>query len=257
MKRPVMWMSAFLCVAFIGIVQQTASAQQKGATTTKSQSVVHFEVVAVQGNTVTVKTREQGGGEVTVDDSYRFTVDGKPVSVHELKPGMKGTSTMTTTTTVTPVVVTEVKSGRVAKVAGNSIIVSTANGYKMFTEEDAAKRGVKIIKNGEPADFSALREGDTLSATIVTEHPPKVVTKKEVNAAMTSPATASPSAPSGGTTHAAPKAGQSSASDAGMAAATTHKKLPKTASVFPLVGAVGAVFCGLALALGVLRRRAV
>jgi hypothetical protein len=256
MKRPVMWMSAFLCVAIVGIVQVTASAQQKAATTTKTQSVVHFEVVAVQGNTVTVKSAERGARDITVDDSFRFTVDGNPVSVHDLKPGMKGTATITTTTTVTPVVVTEVKSAQVAKVAGNSIIVYTKEGgYKMFTEEDAAKRGVKIVKNGAPADFSALREGDMLTATIVTEHPPKVMTKRQVDAGMTSPATAS-AAPAGGAAHAAPKAGQASASDAGMGTATSaHKKLPKTASVFPLVGAVGAAFCGLALALGVFRRR--
>jgi hypothetical protein len=249
-----MWMSAFLCVAIVGIVQQTASAQQKAATTTKTQSVVHFEVVAVQGNTVTVKSAERGARDITVDDSFRFTVDGNPVSVHDLKPGMKGTATITTTTTVTPVVVTEVKSGQVAKVAGNSIIVYTKEGgYKMFTEEDAAKRGVKIVKNGAPADFSALREGDMLSATIVTEHPPKVMTKRQVDAGMTSPAAAAPAAAgaSGAMKPSQAATGAGASGEAGGA----HKKLPKTASVFPLVGAVGAAFCGLALALGIFRRR--
>src|SRR5262249_58545151 len=137
--------SALLCIAAVGIVQAAASAQE--STTTKTQSTVHFEVIKVQGNTVTVKTRERGAHDVTVDDTYRFTVDGQPVSVHDLKPGMKRTATLTTTTTVTPVVITEVHNGRVERVSGNSIIVSTDNGFRMFTEQDAAKRGAAIIRN--------------------------------------------------------------------------------------------------------------
>ena len=37
------------------------------------------------------------------------------MSVRELKPGMKGTATITTRTTVTPVTVTEVKNGTVVQ----------------------------------------------------------------------------------------------------------------------------------------------
>jgi len=118
------------------------------ATTTQSKSTVHFEVLAVQGNTVTVKTRERGTGDVTVDDNYRFTVDGNPVSAHDLKPGMKGIATITTTTTYTPVVVTEIHEGTVQQVSGNSIIVRTNNGFRMFTEGDVAARGATIIRNG-------------------------------------------------------------------------------------------------------------
>jgi hypothetical protein len=245
-------------------MQGTASAQQ-GATTTQTMSVTNFEVVGVQGNTVTVKT-PKGAKEVTVDDSFRFTVDGKPVTVHDLKPGMKGTATITTTTTTTPVVVTEVKNGQVVKTAGSSIIVSTAGGYKMFTEADLAKRGVKIMKDGQPAELSSLREGDNLTATIVTTHPPKVVTKQQVDAGMTSPAAmasssggsgatksrAAGSTPSGQASSGAAASGEAASETAGG----THKKLPKTASVFPLVGLVGASLCGIALMLGIARRRA-
>ena len=39
---------------------------------------------------------------MTVADDFRFNVDGKMLSVHELKPGMSGTATITTKTTVTP-----------------------------------------------------------------------------------------------------------------------------------------------------------
>ena len=246
---------AVFAIAIVAFVNSSASAQ----TTTKSTSTVHFEVVAVQGNTVTVKTREKGAEDITVDDSYRFTVDGHPVGVHDLKPGMKGTATTTTTTTYTPVVITEVKEGTVAKVAGTSVIVQTAAGYKMFSQADADKRGVKIMKDGQLADLSSLREGDKLSATIVTTHPPKVMTARQVHASMTSPATATSAGAAAGTASMA-SASSGVAHQTGSAASmgssgTSHKKLPKTASEFPRIGLAGASLCGFALMLGVVRRR--
>ena len=255
MKRPVTWMSALLCAATLAVVQQAASAQE--STTTKTQSVVHFEVVGVKGNTVTVKTGASKAEDITVDESYRFTVDGQQVSVHDLKPGMKGTATITTSTTVTPVVITEVHNGRVEKAMGNSIIVSTGNGFRMFTEQDAAGRGAQIIRNGQPVEFSSLREGDMLTATVVTEHPPKVMTKRQVDAAMTSPADAASGAPAATTGAGASHTHANAAASTGAAGepTTAHKHLPKTASPFPAIGAIGALLCGFALMLGVIRRR--
>ena len=84
------------------------------AQTTSKVDVRNFEVIAVDGNTLVVRD-ERGTNELTVPADFRFTVDGKKMSVSELKPGMKGTATVTTTTTVKPVFVTEVKEGVVLK----------------------------------------------------------------------------------------------------------------------------------------------
>ena len=97
---------------------------------------------------------------------------------------MKGTATITTKTTVTPVTVTEVKSGTVMQSSGNSIIVRTGDQVKMFTQGDIDKRGVKILRDGRPATISDFRQGDQLTATIVTSMPPHVMTEKEVQATL-------------------------------------------------------------------------
>jgi len=264
MKASRIWLPTLLCFGLVGLGYGTAAGQ---ATTTKATSTVHFEVVGVQGNTVTVKTRERGSDTVTVDDNYRFTVDGQPVGVHDLKPGMKGTATITETTTVTPVVITEVREGTVRQVAGNSIIVQTPEGFRMFTEADARNRGATIIRNGQPSDFTSLRQGDRVSATIVTTHPPKVMTERQVNAAMASPAPptaaapsapgapAAPSAPAAAPSAAHPETGAAPAAE-GAPSATHHRKLPKTATEYPAVGLAGVSLCVFALILGIARRRA-
>jgi hypothetical protein len=102
-------------------------------------------------------------------------------------PGMKGSATITTTTTVTPVYVTEVRNAEVVQASASSIIVRGQNGFQMYTEGDVEKRGIKIFKNGRPVSFSDLHTRDKLTATIVTEGPPKVVTEREVQARLSSP----------------------------------------------------------------------
>ena len=97
---------------------------------------------------------------------------------------MSGTATITTKTTVTPVTVTEVKNGTVMQNLGTSIIVRTDDGMKMFSQSDIDKRGVKIMRDGKPAQISDFRANDRLTATIVTSKPPRVMTEKEVQATL-------------------------------------------------------------------------
>ena len=216
---------ARLVLAAVAVVFAAAGVTS-AQTTTETKT---FEVIAVQGNDLVVKLPE-GTKELTVPEDFRFTVDGQQLSVHDLKVGMKGTATVTTKTTLHPVTVTEVKNGTVKQVSGPTIIVQTAEGFKMFTEGDVDKRGVKIMRNGEPAQLSDFRTGDKLSATIITEMPPRVVTEKEVTASLAkAQGGAAASAPA---KSAAPSAAMEPAADSG-------KHLPKTASRLPLVGLLG------------------
>ena len=167
----------------VAVVCGMAVASQAGQTTTSTQTTKSFEVLSVQGSQLVVRLPE-GTRELTVPDDFRFTVDGKQLALAELKPGMKGTATITTRTTVTPVTVTEVKNGTVMQATGASVLVKTDEGFKNFTQGDLDKRGVKIMRDGKAVDLSSLRKDDRLTATIITSKPPRVMTEKEVNASL-------------------------------------------------------------------------
>jgi hypothetical protein len=247
------WLTTILGVCLVGLAG-TVSAQQSTATST---AVKQFEIVSVDGNRVVVRG-DQGAQEVTVSDDFRLTVNGKAVTVKELKPGMKGTATITTTTTSTPVHVTEVRNGEVMQKVGNSIIVRGEKGIQMFTEGDVTKRGIRIIRDGRPINFVDLRQGDRLTATIVTEGPPKIMTQRDVEASLTSAAavaakSAAPAAsPGAGAATPAPAAGAAATSGTG---ADSGRRLPKTASPLPLLGLLGVASLAAGLVMTALRRR--
>lgn len=247
------WISASLRVVLslsvIGLAADTAVARQGRTTQTEVRS---FQVVWVDGNTVILRG-DEGAQEITVPDDFRFTVDGRQVSVRELRPGMKGTATITTTTTVTPVQVTEVRNGEVLQVAGNSIMVREADGVRRYTEAQANQRNAQIIRNGRPARFRDLRRGDRLSATIVTSGEPEVVTEKEVQATLAGmPAPAAPVSQRAGST---PASAASPTPGAAAAPSGAARTLPSTASPLPLVGLLGAASLAIGSLLTARRRR--
>jgi LPXTG-motif cell wall-anchored protein len=230
-----------LAAALVGVTGVASLAQTTTATETKT-----FEVLAVDGNQLVVRLPE-GTRELTVADDFRFTVNGRSLSVSELKPGMNGSATITTHTTVTPVTVTEVKNGTVVQRSGSTILVRTGNEVKKFTQGDLEKRNMTILRDGKAADVSDFREGDRLTATIITTKPPQVLTQKEVQATLAAskapeaapppPRPAPPSDPVTPATAPAPEA---------PAAPTT---LPKTASSQPLIALAGVLSLALAMVL--------
>lgn len=236
-----------LTVGTLACLAGGASAQQ----TTTATETKKFEVIAVDGNQLVVRLPE-GTREMTVPDDFRFTVDGRQMSVQELKPGMKGTATITTRTTVTPVTVTEVRNGTVMQASGPSIVVRTDEGIRMFTQSDVDKRGVRIVRNGQPASIADFRSGDRLTATIVTSKPPQVMTEKDVQATLARGAAPAPAArPAAGAAQPAATAGSPPAG----AAPPAPRKLPKTASPLPLLGLAGFASLVTAAALTARRRR--
>ena len=240
---------ALSCVSLL--IAAAASAQT--STTTEKRN---FEILSVDGNKVVVKG-DQGTRELTLPPDFKVTVDGKEVGVADLKPGMKGTATITTKVTSTPMVATEVKNGDVLAVSGNTIIVRTATGIKKFTAQDVKDRNVNIMREGEKVDISQLRPGDKLSATIITKKPPVVTTEREVKAMASAPA--KPAAPASERVVSAPPPAPAPAPAPApepakpAEPAKVAKKLPKTGTHLPLAAGLG--FLSLAAGIGLTIRR--
>ena len=238
-----------------------ASAQQTSATTETKK----FEIIAVDGNKLVVRLPE-GTREMTVANDFRFNIDGKMLSVQELKAGMAGTATITTKTTLVPVTVTQVKSGVVTQTLGGStIIVRTDEGFKMFNQGDVDKRNVTIMRDGKPAQISDFRVNETLSAVIITSAPPRILTEQEVKASLAKAggaAASSAAAPAparsgaaGATTSGAAAKPAASPQPAAAPSGEKPTQLPRTASPLPLLGLVGLASLVAGLGLTVVRRR--
>ncbi len=204
MTRKAGW-AGVLVMVMLGFAFSAAPLAQTQTTTTVD--VRKFEVIAVDGNRLVVRD-ERGTNEYTVPNDFRFTVDGKKMAASELKPGMKGTASVTTTTTIKPVVVTEIRRGVVVNVGTNSVTVldDTDKLRKRFTQDQLNARGVQMFKDGRVITISQLNKGDEIAATFVSERAPEVVTEQEVDATLApSPSPSkSPTGPTATTMAAAP-----------------------------------------------------
>ena len=184
-------LSLLLAIALLSPI-----ASQAQTTVTNRES--NFEIIAVDGNRVVVRD-QLGTRELTVPPDFRFTVNGKSLAVSDLHAGMKGTAVVTTTTTQKPVYVTTIKQGTVTYQTARSIQIKEPNGVvHKFTQSEIDKRGIQLYMGDQPIRVSQLNPGDTVTATIVTEGKPEILTAKEVNAqlaAAPAPAPAPAAAP--------------------------------------------------------------
>jgi hypothetical protein len=155
-----------------------------GAPLAQTQTTVdvrNFEVLAVDGNRLIIRD-QRGTQDLTVPDDFRFKVDGRQMSAKELKPGMKGQATVTTKTTITPVTVTEVREASVVSTAGLSVTIRGTDGVRRrFTQSELDKRGIEMIKDGRLVRVTDLNPGDLVTATLISNQPPTVVTETEVD----------------------------------------------------------------------------
>jgi hypothetical protein len=181
MRMKAGWLSGIVVIAALGLaIANTALAQ-----TTSTSNVKNFEVISVDGNMLVFRD-QNGTNAITVPNDFRFTVDGKKMAVSELKPGMKGTAVITTTTTVTPVYVAEFREAVVLSAGPTSMIVRDKEGVrKRYSQDQLDQRGIQIVKDGRVLRVGEVKEGDVLTATIVSQIAPVVVTEQEVQAALT------------------------------------------------------------------------
>jgi stage V sporulation protein SpoVS len=246
-KKRVLPAAGALCLT----LAMSASAQVQTQTTTttgqstKQVTVDRGVVVEVQGNDLIVRMED---GMIrhfpNIPESTRIDVDGKELSIHELKPGMRLQRTITTTTTPQVVTTVQTVTGRVFHVnAPNSVILTLEDGTNQSFK---IPKGQKFNIDGQETDAFGLRKGMRITATKIVEEP---ITVAEHQREVTGTMPPAPQAPPPDVPILVVMAVPVPSPAPSTEEAST--KLPKTGSVLPLVGFLG-VLCllsGLAIKL--------
>jgi hypothetical protein len=160
------------------MVLMTGVAQQQMPVTTKESikseasvttAQLHGRVEYVEGNHLVVRMTNGNIREFDVPESRRFTIDGRDLTVHDLKPGTKLSATVTTTTTPVTDRTTTVGTGTVWWVAGKTVIITLPNGEnRTYKVADNFKFSVEGNKTANVYD---LRKGMKVSAQRIVEEP--------------------------------------------------------------------------------------
>lgn len=247
-----LWIGAIAACALSTCLTGVAIAQTSTQVETRSGTVVY-----VSGNDVIVKMDDGTVKHVVAPDGATAEVDGKTLTVHDLKPGMHLTKTITTTSTTENVKSVRVVKGKVWMVNAPYVIVTLANGQN---KQYKAPDGMKFNVDGEEKTVFDLRKGMNLTATIVSTTPTTMVSSQSsvtgtgpVVAAAPKPATPpqqgallieEPAAPATVAKNEPPPA---------PAAEPAPAQLPKTGTSVPLFGLIGLTLLSAGLALRIRR----
>jgi LPXTG-motif cell wall-anchored protein len=245
--------AGIVCVAFAAamLAQETSKTEATQGPGSKQVQVERGEVVYVSGNDLVVRMESGEVRHVTVPDSARATVDGKQLSVHDLKPGMKLQRTITTTTTPRTVTTVRTVSGKVWQVsAPNTVILTLADGTN---KQYKIPKGQKFMIDGQEKTAFDLRKGMNVSATVVTAVPETVVAQQRKVTGSAPPPPPTPPA-EGALLIETPAPAPVAAAPAPSAPEPPPASLPKTGSVMPLIGLLGLLCSGLSIGLRMLRR---
>lgn len=246
---------AFTLMAVGASAQDTTTTHHRPGVSQNEVNVRNAQIVYVEGTNLVLKV---DGGKIEhliVPSNEKFIVDGKELTVSQLKAGTKLTQAIITTTTPRYVKTIRVLKGKVWHVnAPGSIVLSLPDGTNHLYKVPSH---AKFFVNGKAMTVFDVRKGMTLEATIVTDEEHTVVEQAKSNfgytpapiiqplfdvlliqpAPMPEPVKASVTAE-----HADPPAE--------MAAS-----LPETASSLPLTGALGLLSIASSFGLGLARKR--
>jgi LPXTG-motif cell wall-anchored protein len=230
----------------------TTTTVQRGVPTYNTD-VRNAQVVYVEGNDLVLKLESGKIEHLIGPDSDKFTIDGKTVSVRELKPGTKLTQTITTS--MAPHYVNSVRTlkGKVWHVnAPRTVIVSLPDHTNQIY---SVPSHAKFFVDGQPKTVFDLKKGMTFQATIVSDSTETVVSQSK---ATTGTAPAPATVPLVGVLlfqRPAPAMEQALAPVTVAAEEQPTDTLPKTGSTLPAVGFLGALALAGGIALGAIRRK--
>jgi hypothetical protein len=251
--------AGIVCLAFAVamLAQETSKTETKAGPASNKVQVERGEVVYVSGNELVVKMEN---GEVrhfpNIPESARATVDGKELSIHELRPGMKLQRTIVTTTTPRTVTTVRTIQGKVWQVSPpNSVVLTLADGSN---KQYKIPKGQKFMIEGQEKTAFELKKGMNVSVTAMTTVPETVVAEQRRTTGSAPPPPPTP--PIQGallieTPLPAPTQTAMAAAPAPAAAEPPPARLPKTGSTLPLVGLLGLLCSGVSVGMRMLRRR--
>jgi hypothetical protein len=261
--------TAVLVTGVIWISPGMLSAQDRSTTTvtpgapTSTTQVERGEVVYVSGNELVVKMDTGEVRSITVPDAARAMVDGKEVTIRDLKPGMKLQRTITTTQTPRTVTTVRTVSGSVFAInAPYTLVLSFPDGSP--NKQYKIPKDQVFMVDGRPRTAFELQRGTPITATVVTTGEEISLGERRATTGTAPPPPARPAtpapqaillieapAPAPVPVAAAPIPPPRPAAPAEPA----PQQLPKTASPLPLVGLLGLALCGASLGLRAIRRR--
>jgi len=211
-------------------------------------NVRNAEIVYAEGNDLVLKLENGKVEHMVVPSSEKFTIDGRELTVSELKSGTKLTQTITTTTT--PHYVNSVRTikGKVWHVnAPSSVIIAMPGGTNQIYKVPSH---ATFTINGKQKTVFDLKKGMKIEATIVTDEPQTVVEYSKSNVGQ-APAPATPQLVG---VLLIQKAAPPTEEVASNVSAEHVDSLPETASNLPLTGLLGMLGIGSALGLGAVRK---
>ena len=167
MRQKLLWGCQAMLIGAIAL-----SAQVQGQVS-HQEEIRQATVVYVSGNDLVVKYSTGAVKHFNVPNDYIFHVDGKDVSVKDLKTGTHLTQTITTTTKDTNVTNVRYVDATVWQVNAPHLIVTMADGTN---KQVKVPDGTKFTVDGQEKTVFDLRKGMKLKGTVVTTTPETVVT---------------------------------------------------------------------------------
>jgi len=243
---------AFLCVMTVGLAAQdithpsTTKTIEPPTHQVQTTHVQNAEVINVSGHEIVLELENGKLELLNLGPDFRFQVDGRNLTVHELTPGMKLTQEIHTITTPQEVTTVRTVNGKVWHVNAPHLILSFPGGEnKAYTVPD----GIVFHIDGEDKTVFDLRKGMNISATVLKVEPVQSVRTHTV---VTGQAPPRPEV-----TFEGPMLIEPTREAPAVTAAVEQppaEELPNTASLVPLAGLLGFLFMTLYAGLRIVRR---
>jgi hypothetical protein len=211
--------------------------------------VQNAEVIHVSGHDIVVELENGRLELLNLPKDFKFDVDGKHLTVHELTPGTKLSQEIHTVSTPQEVTTVRTVNGKVWHISPPHLILSFPGGEnKRYTVPE----GIVFNIDGKEKTVFDLRKGMEISATVVTVAPQETISTHTV---VTGQAPPPPKVAFEGPLLIEPPVETPPPAVTAKIEEPAAQELPKTAGILPLVGLVGFVFLALFVVLRIARRK--